>query len=64
VKIIFDCRYIRFERHDGISRYTAGLVAELAKLHPVTMMIYDERQLAMLPDLPWVMGPSPRAITA
>jgi len=63
VKIIFDCRYIRFERHDGISRYTAGLVAELAKLHPVTMMIYDERQLAMLPDLPWVMGPSPRAIT-
>ena len=63
MKIIFDCRYIRFGRHDGISRYTAGLVAELAKLHPVTMMIYDERQLELLPDLPWVMGPSPRAIT-
>lgn len=63
MKIIFDCRYIRFGRHDGISRYTAGLVAELAKLHPVTMMIYDERQLEMLPDLPWVIGPSPRAIT-
>jgi hypothetical protein len=26
VKVIFDCRYTRFERHDGISRYTAGLV--------------------------------------
>ncbi|MGV8885166.1 MAG: glycosyltransferase family 4 protein [Microbacteriaceae bacterium] len=63
VKIIFDCRYVRLERHDGISRYTVGMVAELAKLHPVTMMIYDKRQLDMLPDLPWVMGPSPRAIT-
>jgi len=62
-RIIFDCRYIKFPRHDGISRFSAGLVTEMAKLHPVTMMISDERQLAMLPDLPWVMGPSPTAIT-
>ena len=59
MKIIFDCRYVRFPRHDGISRYSARLVEALAKLHPVTMMISDERQLAMLPDLPWIMGPSP-----
>jgi glycosyltransferase involved in cell wall biosynthesis len=58
VKIIFDCRYTRLGRHDGISRYGARLVEELAKLHPVTMLIQDERQLAMLPDLPWVLGPS------
>lgn len=61
MKILFDCRYTRVGRHDGISRYTARLVEELAKLHPVTMMIFDEEQLTMLPDLPWVMMPSPRA---
>ncbi len=61
MRILFDCRYTRLERHDGISRYTARLVEELAKLHPVTMIIFDEEQLAMLPDLPWVMMPSPRA---
>jgi glycosyltransferase involved in cell wall biosynthesis len=58
MKIIFDNRYTRLGRHDGISRYGARLVEELAKLHPVTMLIQDERQLEMLPDLPWVMGPS------
>jgi glycosyltransferase involved in cell wall biosynthesis len=63
VKILFDCRYTRFERHDGISRFTSGLVGALAKLTPVTMIISDERQLALLPELPWVMGPSPTANT-
>ena len=56
MKVIFDCRYTRFVRHDGISRYTAGLVEAFSRLHPVTMLISDARQLAMLPDLPWVMG--------
>lgn len=63
MKIIFDCRYTRLGRHDGISRYGARLVEELAKLHPVTMLVSDERQLEMLPDLPWVMGPDPTAAT-
>ena len=63
MKIIFDCRYTRLGRHDGISRYGARLVEELAKLHPVTMLISDKRQLEMLPDLPWVMGPDPTAAT-
>ena len=56
MKVIFDCRYTRFVRHDGISRYTAGLVDAFSRLHPVTMLISDKRQLALLPDLPWVMG--------
>jgi glycosyltransferase involved in cell wall biosynthesis len=56
LKILFDCRYTRFDRHDGISRYTTGLVTALAQLHPVTMLISDERQLGMLPDLPWILG--------
>jgi len=59
VKIIFDCRYTRIGRHDGISRYTARMVTELGKLHPVTMLISDTRQRELLPDLPWVLGPSP-----
>jgi glycosyltransferase involved in cell wall biosynthesis len=59
MKIIFDCRYTRIGRHDGISRYGSRLVEELSKLHPVTMLISDERQLEMLPDLPWVMGSDP-----
>ena len=59
MKIIFDCRYTRIGRHDGISRYGSRLVEELSKLHPVTMLISDQRQLEMLPELPWVMGSDP-----
>ncbi|TIH40758.1 glycosyltransferase family 4 protein [Subtercola vilae] len=59
MKIVFDCRYTRIGRHDGISRYTAGLVTALAELHPVTMLISDERQLELLPDLPWQLASSP-----
>ena len=62
MKIIFDNRYTRLGHHDGISRYGARLVEELSKLHPVTMLISDKRQLEMLPDLPWVMGPDPTGI--
>ncbi|PPF31712.1 mannosyltransferase [Rathayibacter tritici] len=60
MRIVVDCRYTRLERHDGISRYTAEIVRELARLHDVTMLISDRRQLAMLPALPWerVTGPS------
>ena len=63
MKIIFDNRYTRLGHHEGISRYGARLVEELSKLHPVTMLISDKRQLEMLPDLPWVMGPDPTAAT-
>lgn len=59
MRILFDCRYVRLERHDGISRFSAELVAELARAHDVTMLVSDERQLSMLPPLPHVLGPSP-----
>jgi glycosyltransferase involved in cell wall biosynthesis len=60
VKIAFDCRYVRLDgRHDGISRYSASLVAALGDLHEVTMLISDERQLQLLPDLPWQRIGSP-----
>jgi len=62
VKVVVDCRYVRLGRHDGISRFTASLVAELAQRHPLTMLISDERQLEKLPELPWALGPSTTGI--
>lgn len=62
MKIVVDCRYTRFDQHDGISRYTAGLVTALARLHPVTMLISDPRQLALLPALPWQRVSAPTSI--
>lgn len=59
MRILFDCRYVRLERHDGISRFSAELVGELARDHEVTMLVSDVRQLTMLPRLPHVLGPSP-----
>ena len=53
MKIVVDCRYTRIGQHDGISRFTAGIVTELAKRHPLTMLVSDHRQLEMLPPLPW-----------
>jgi glycosyltransferase involved in cell wall biosynthesis len=59
MKIVVDCRYVRTDQHDGISRYTAGVVTALAARHPVTMLISDERQLALLPPLPWALASGP-----
>ena len=65
MKIVVDCRYVRFPRHDGISRFTAGIVDALRPLlrdsESLDLLISDERQLAMLPEgLPWhrVSGPT------
>ena len=62
MKVLVDCRYTSVPRHNGISRYTAGLVAALADLHPVEMLISDRRQLALLPDLPWHLVSAPTSI--
>ena len=64
MKIVVDCRYVRIDHHDGISRYTAGVVEALAhrldlRQHPVTMLISDERQLKLLPELPWALASGP-----
>ena len=60
MKILFDCRYVRVGRHDGISRYSVGLLTALARMHPVTMLVSDRAQLDRLPDLPYhlVSGPT------
>lgn len=62
MRLVVDCRYVTPGRHNGISRYTAGLVRALATLHPLTMLISDEAQLAMLPDAPWVRVGAPTSV--
>ena len=63
MKLIVDCRYIRTDgRHDGISRYSAGIVTALVKkaaLSPdseLTMLISSEKQLELLPEAPWALA--------
>jgi len=65
VRIAVDCRYVRTGRHDGISRFTAGVVGALAELTrhddavELTMIVSDPRQLEKLPDLPHLLVSDP-----
>ena len=60
MNIFFDARWTKIGVHDGISRYTANLLGALTRLHPVTMIINDERQLELLPkDIPYVVLVNP-----
>jgi glycosyltransferase involved in cell wall biosynthesis len=64
VKVVVDCRYTRLDHHDGISRYGTRIAEALARRalpsgHEVTMLISDEKQLSMLPDLPWAKVSAP-----
>lgn len=55
MNVFFDARWTRMDTHDGISRFGANLVEAFSRIHPVTMIIYDERQLALLPEgVPYV----------
>ena len=63
MKLVVDCRYVRRDgRHDGISRYTAGITGGLGRMVPLTMLIDDERQLELLPDLPWARTRPPTSL--
>ncbi|MEZ2389618.1 glycosyltransferase family 4 protein [bacterium RCC_150] len=59
MKIVIDARFTRTDHHDGISRYGSSLIAAASKIADVTMLICDERQLALLPDVPHVKIGSP-----
>jgi glycosyltransferase involved in cell wall biosynthesis len=49
-KIGFDCRYIRPNSQDGISRFSIGLFSSLSQILKVTAIINDPRQLESLPE--------------
>lgn len=60
LRVGIDCRYVRIGRHDGISRFTAGVVAHLPDRHDYTLLVHDERQLESLPEgMPWALLPAP-----
>jgi glycosyltransferase involved in cell wall biosynthesis len=65
VRIAVDCRYVRTGRHDGISRFTAGVVGALAERTrgddevELTLIVSDPRQLDKLPDLPHLLVSDP-----
>ncbi|MBX7443593.1 MULTISPECIES: glycosyltransferase family 1 protein [unclassified Arthrobacter] len=59
MKIVIDARFTRTDHHDGISRYGASLIAAAAKIADVSMLVSDERQLALLPDVPYTLISSP-----
>lgn len=62
MKLVIDARYTRITHHDGISRYTAGLIEATSKLADVTMLINDTRQLAMLPEVPYLKISGPTSV--
>ena len=50
MKLFFDARWTRTDYHDGISRYTSGLLEGFLKEKlPVTAIICDKKQLDLLP---------------
>ena len=59
MKIVIDARFTRTDHHDGISRYGASLIAATAKIADVSMLVSDERQLALLPYVPYTLISSP-----
>ncbi|MEX5270331.1 glycosyltransferase [Kocuria sabuli] len=65
MRLLMDARYTRIGRHDGISRYGAGLIEAMAGLAAdvpdldLAMLVSDPRQLGMLPPVPHLTGPSP-----
>ena len=48
--VYFDARYIRVDHHDGISRFSVGLIEALMPMVEVVVIISDRRQLAKLPS--------------
>jgi glycosyltransferase involved in cell wall biosynthesis len=65
VRFGFDARYIRWDHHDGISRFSAGLAHELARLvaqrpgDELIFIIHDERQRALIPENETLMVTAP-----
>ena len=65
MRIGFDARYVRWDHHDGISRFSAGLARELAALLDqradleLVLIVSDSRQIPLLPAAETVLVSSP-----
>jgi glycosyltransferase involved in cell wall biosynthesis len=61
MRFVFDCRFIRHDHHDGISRFSSELFTEVNKLIPTTALISDRRQLGFLPEgIQYIFANDPR----
>lgn len=61
-KVLFDARWIIVgNRHDGVSRYSTELAKALAARGDIDVawLVYDEKQLAKLPERPHVIANNP-----
>jgi glycosyltransferase involved in cell wall biosynthesis len=63
MKLLIDARFTRTDHHDGISRYGASLIEAVAARTETAMLVNDERQLALLPDVPHITVSSPLSPT-
>jgi glycosyltransferase involved in cell wall biosynthesis len=60
MKLIFDCRFIRFDHHDGISRFSSALFGAVSKRVQAIALISDLRQLRFLPEgVEYIIGNDP-----
>ncbi len=50
MKLIFDCRFIRVDHHDGISRFSAELFSALSRMVPLVALVSNKEQLKWLPE--------------
>lgn len=64
MNIFIDARWVRTDYHDGISRYTAGVVQGFKDNNiEITILVNDKRQLHLLPEnTPYVMVNHPISI--
>jgi glycosyltransferase involved in cell wall biosynthesis len=60
LKVVFDCRFIRLDHHDGISRFSSELFSAVSRKLELTALICDLGQLRLLPDgVPYIVGNDP-----
>lgn len=60
MKIVFDCRFIRVDHHDGISRFSAELFRALSTKVDLTALVSSKEQLNLLPkDAEFIVGNDP-----
>ncbi|MGE5327825.1 MAG: glycosyltransferase family 4 protein [Thiobacillus sp.] len=64
MNIYVDARWTRTDFHDGISRYTSGIIQGFKENNiPITILIKDRKQLKMLPaDIPHLLVNDPLSI--
>jgi glycosyltransferase involved in cell wall biosynthesis len=61
MKLIFDCRFIRVDHHDGISRFSAELFSALSKKVQLVALVSNQEQLKWLPEgTEFIFGNDPK----